>query len=40
MKIEIKTHLHEGIYKSSGGGQTRIIYSLEAGRATWSKRWR
>lgn len=31
MKIEIKTRLHKGIYKSSGGGQTQTIYSLKAG---------
>jgi len=30
-RIEIKTALHEGIYKSDGGGQTRVHYSWAVG---------
>lgn len=31
MSITIKTHLHEGIYKSSGGGETRTHYEWTTG---------
>ena len=30
-KIEIKTHLHDGIYKSSGGGKTTVHYTWNIG---------
>lgn len=31
MSITIKTHLHEGIYKSEGGGQTRVVAEYSTG---------
>jgi len=31
MTIAIKTRLHDGIYKSSGGGETRIHYEWTTG---------
>lgn len=31
MSITIKTRLHEGIYKSEGGGQTRVVRECSTG---------
>jgi len=35
--IEIRTKLHDGIYRSSGGGQVRTRATFPASRAGWTK---